>query len=172
MKKFLTITLLAASTFVGYSQTNTPGFFSSVENYFTSFNTNLTTFSSEKLEVWAGADYQQNYNVSSSLGLEYKPFNNIIKLESVTRNAGIAGTILSQQAGVGVAMSLHDVEFGAYVDGGYQFDKKAPFIALSAEVKKALTENTYAGLRLESDFELKAGKQQIPILSVLWGFKF
>lgn len=145
-------------------------FFTSVSQYFASFDTNKTTFAkTNECDFWAGADYVSGVNISSSLGLEYQLWKKV-SVESVTRNAGIAGTILSQQIGVGLNATLYDVKITGYLDGGYDFLHKQPYAALGARVKKALTQNTFAGLGLEAQV-MKHGSST-PTISIFTGFTF
>lgn len=150
--------------------TNTPpipSFFSSVGSYFTSFNTNLTTFQTDKMNLSAGMDYQNGLNISANLLLEYNAIGKI-SLESETRNASIAGTIVSQQAGLGLNFVLHDVKLTLYADGGYDFRDQKPFAEIGSRLKKALTEHTYMGLGIGA----RISKQPAPVLTVFTGFTF
>lgn len=159
-------------------------FFNSVLNYFSAFDTNSTTFATDTVDLWAGADTVNNQNLAASLGLELLPFrastNSVaqnLSLESVTRNATVAGTIVSEQAGIGYNYSFHDTRLTGYVDAGYRFDTAQTYVAPGIRVKKALSANTYAGVGLELPVYFGHGSGQSagapsPTLSVFTGFKF
>ena len=176
----LTLALMAF-TFRSKAQTATneiPSFFSTVQSYFTSQNATLTnTFGATKsFDLWTGAEYVDGVNVAASLGLEYKvhSFTNsptALSLESVTKNAGIAGTILAQQAGVGFNYTLTDTKLTAYADPGYSFFNKEFYAELGIRAKKALTPNTYAGLGLSLDVSAHHTSSR-PNIVIFTGFTF
>jgi hypothetical protein len=141
-------------------------FFNSVEGYFASFNTNLdASTSAARGSLWTGADSIQGGNVAlaNSLGLSYnlyQPSNSPVRIgfESVTRNSGVAGTLVSEQAGPELKFIIHDVTLTAYADGLYDFaaqdTKNAKGKTVSADrigveiglrLQKQLTEHTFAG---------------------------
>jgi hypothetical protein len=154
----------------------------SAEAYFTSFNTNSTTFESHNLRVFTGPDYQSQINVDAAVGAQYRVWNsesatiNVaatglgLGLESVVRNAGIAGTLDSAQAGAGLMVDKYDVEISAWVDGGYSPYKDSAFAAGAAQVSKAATANTFVGVRLETQFFSKTPGQ--PLVGVFVGATF
>lgn len=144
-------------------------FFGSVTSYFATFNTNLNTFANAKAQVWAGVDYVDGLNATSSLGIEVDLWKGV-SIESVTRNAGIANTIVSQQIGVGYGVTLYDTKITAYLDGGYDFNRTGPYAAIGARVKKALTDHTFAGVGLET--QIFGKRPSSPILSLFAGFTF
>ena len=160
-------------------------FFNSVAQYFSAFDTNSTTFATDTFDLWAGADTANNQNLAASLGLEILPFR--IEHERVCFGAvrwgrshetrRVAGTILSEQAGFGYNVTHFDTRLTGYVDTGYRFDTRQGYIAPGLRVKKALTENTYAGVGLELPVYYTHGAGQStgapsPTLSIFTGFKF
>jgi len=159
-------------------------FFNSVAQYFSGFDTNATTFQADTVDVWAGADTVNNQNLAAAFGLEILPFRSSsnsflarLSVESVTRNATVAGVILSEQAGVGFNFTRFDTRVTAYFDAGYRFDSRQACVAAGLRAKKALTENTYAGVGLELPVYLNHARGQSagapsPTLSVFTGFKF
>lgn len=183
MKKLLALTLalltIKVSAQIIPTSNPTGSFFDTVTSYFTSFNTNLSTFQLDKASVWAGADFKENVNVSFSLGIEYNLWKSI-SVESVTRNFGVAGAITSEQLGFGLNFTLHDVRMTGYIDYGYNFTSSSDvtdhgsFIGVGARIKKALTDHTFAALQLEADyyFSRKTSGQVVPMLTVSTGFTF
>jgi hypothetical protein len=153
------------------AQTNadtTPGgFLSSVQNYFTTMDTNSTTFVNRNFDLWTGAEYVQGVNTASSLGLEYK-ISGSFSFESVTRNAGIAGIILSQQGGFGYSLTRYDTKLTGYIDGGYDFNGKRPYAEVGARIKKAATKNTYFGIGISTRYP--GGRT--PSVGLFTGFTF
>lgn len=159
------------STITGPSAT----FFDSVIGYFSSINTNFdSTFASSKCEITLGSAYANNVNTASTLNFEYK-LGGAFVLDAGCDNAGIAGTLLSAQAGIGVYRVVHDIELSAFVDGGYDFSINHPFVEPRVEVKKALTPNTFAGVSLGSRFFIQkptSGNAITPTLALFVGFVF
>ena len=128
-------------------------FLNSAFSYFTSFNTNLdSTFGSHRGSLFTGVDSIQGagVNMANSIGLSYDLYagtNNLrLSVESVTRNSGVAGTLLSEQAGLGVSFIVHDARLTVYADGGYWiYDEPDRYYAeIGLRAQKALTEHTYA----------------------------
>jgi hypothetical protein len=174
MKKLLLPALLAVFVALPASaqETNVPPsttFFQSVTGYFSSFNTNLLTFQLDRASVWASVDWQSGVNVSASLGLEYRLGKSALSLESVTRNANIAGTIVGQQAGLGLNFTVHDVRLTGYVDGGYDFTKDKMFCEIGARAKKALTDHTFIGVGIGARIQKQS---PAPVFSIFTGFTF
>jgi len=161
------VAILAAT--VTHAQTTNGTFFNSLEGYFASFNTNLdSTFATERLEVATGVDSVQNGSVplANSLRLSYavyQPSNGVtqVSIENVVDNSGLAGTIVSEQAGIGFGFIVHDTKLTGYLDGLYDFNpqtsvnKKGKTVtdsAIGAEVgvrvEKAMTLHTFSGIGL------------------------
>lgn len=183
IKTLISSVLFATALVLGgcveaYAQsTNT--FVGSVTSYFTSFNPALTnTFApSKNFDLWTGSEYVSGINVAADLGLEYKlPWLQGTKshwsAESVTKNAGIAGTILSQQVGVGFNYTITDTRVTGYLDGGYSWLNKSGFAEIGLRAKKALTDNTYAGLGISLDLGHRQNAQLVPNLVIFTGFTF
>ena len=149
------------------------------KGYLTTFNPTLTsTFDpAKRLDVWTGAEQNQGNTTAADLGIELKVYSfgsaatlPYLSMESVTKNAGIAGTILGTQAGVGLNFVYIDTKLTGYADGGYDFLNARPYVEIGVRIKKALTDNTYAGIGLalpiERDF---TGRPNIVVFS---GFTF
>jgi len=168
MKKtfhILSLSVVSALSAVNLlAQTNAPAptlptssgsFASSVQSYFTSFNTNLdSTFSTARGEFAVGVDSIQGGTVplANSLRLSVNmPGTNWLSafsLESVTRDGGVTGGIISEQVGLGINFVVHDAKLTLFADGGYNFDDAAHrgFAEVGVRVQKALTEHTFAGI--------------------------
>lgn len=182
--RFKVLTLLTLTVSIALfaepaeAQTNPPvptpqSFISTAESYVTSFNTNLTTFGTNApLELWTGAAYQSGLNLGAQVGLEYKPLAKWpgLTLGSVTTMAGIGGTFAEEEADIGYSIEHYDVEFSAGIGGVYDFQDSGMRGAVYAEIKKALTQNTFAGARIEGLFG--GSKSSQPIVSIFAGFTF
>lgn len=143
-------------------------FFDSVAGYFTSFNTNLDApTAAARGSLWTGADSLQGNGtipLANSLGLSYniyQPATSPVRIgfESVTRNSGVAGTLVSEQIGPNLKLIVHDVTLTVYADPIYDFaatdtkNAKGKVVAhadrIGAEIglrlQKQLTEHTFAG---------------------------
>lgn len=144
-----------------------PIFFGTVTSYFSAHNTNLLTFQNEKSAFWVGADYLDHVNVSASLGIERAIYKDL-SAEFIMRNAHVAGTIVSVQAGVGWNTTVHDTKLTFYLDGGHDAVNDRLFGELGARVKKALTDHTFAGVGIGARLEKKA----TPTLTIFTGFTF
>jgi hypothetical protein len=172
--------LLLAMCVSAFAQTNPPppasaqSFFSSVQNYFTAFNTNLDDTFQSRGNFWTGVDSIQGGDtpLANALGLSYTLYKKI-DAHSVTRTGGVAGGLISQQAGLGLSFVVHDARLTLYADAGYELEgaHKSLSDRLYGEVgvraSKALTEHTYAGVGIGGQFP--ANRQ---VFSVFAGFTF
>ena len=132
-------------------------FLPTVASWFTSSDPNNTLFDDATITGWAGNSYVNNDNNASSLGLDirlYKfPTAGLqLHLESETLNAGIAGTLYSQQVGLQLAKAMHDVRVGAFVDPGYSFAESKPFIAVGIDARKAMGKVSFIYGRIGYEF--------------------
>lgn len=135
-----------------------------------------TTFNANHGSAYTGADYLQGINSDALVGLEYKfGTNSPWLVQSVTRNAAIAGAIVGQEGGAGYNV-IHntDMELGGFVGGGYTFAdaavSKGAYGYVKAEGKKALGTTTFAGGYIEEQFG--SHKQNMPIIGLIAGFTF
>lgn len=169
MNKFKSVLFLSAALALAIpakAQTNTPAppagtgsFFTSVQDYFTSFNTNLdATFGSSRGSLWTGVDSIQGGDaaLANDLGASYNLYKQTLSLETVTRSGGVAGTLMSQQLGFGFNIIVHDARLTLYADGGYDLAAKNGvnlkgkathpdrfYGEIGLRAAKALTEHTY-----------------------------
>ena len=189
---------LAAAPLVSDAQTSTNAtptgnFFNTVEGYFTSFNTDLdSTFGAERADIFTGVDSIQGGSVAlaNSLGVSYDVlrfankantnlFSTALAIESVTRNSGIAGTLVSEQVGVGLSFIIHDVKLTGYLDGGYDFARQPDAIGqtlktgdrlygeIGLRAFKALTTHTYGGVGVGAQVP-----RNCQVFSAFVGFNF
>jgi len=120
-------------------------FLTSVQNYFTSFNTNSTTFQKDRVELWSGMD--QGTALSAVLGVTVVLPKSFFA-EAVFENATVAGALESGAVGGGYSYVLYDLKVSGGVDGGYRFDARTAYVEPFIDARKALTAHTFAGTRL------------------------
>lgn len=184
-KLFASVLIAAALPLASLAQTNTAStappstqsFVASVEDYFTAFNTNSQTFATNSpYEIWTGAAYQSGINLGAQIGIEGKPFSKYpgLELGSVTTLASTVGTLAQEEVDLGWSIVHYDVELtlGAGAIDTFTGQADAGFKGgVFAEVKKALTANTFAGTRIEGIFG-SGSKADQPVVSLFAGFTF
>ncbi len=153
-----------------------PGsFIGTVGNWFTSANTNLPVRG--RGEVSLGMAYQSGVNIASDFSVRFKfplSVRSGVFAETVTRNAGINGIIVSEQIGMGgylIPASSPDIELSAGLLGGIRMDQHTAAFTLYGDARKMLTPNTFAGLRLAYEQD-GAAIPSAPVLTVCTGFTF
>lgn len=100
-----------------------------VLGWLTTFNTNLdSTFGSQRFDLWTGVSSIQGGPVPlvNDLGISYDLWrgsgstNSValpaLSIENVIRDGGVAGTLVSEQPGLGLSIIVHDVRLTLYVD--------------------------------------------------------
>lgn len=175
MKSKFTSLFLAsmlAMPLLAHAQTNTPqNFFQSVQGYFTSFDTNSTTFLTDKIDISLGTATIENAQLAADFLAEFQ-VKNPLSLEIDIRNTTVAGTVLSYAGGLGYNITHFDTRITGYIDGGYKTDTKSAYFAPGIRVKKALTANTYAGIGIELPINLSGNRPITPTYVISAGFKF
>jgi|GEM_PF-6074893 len=183
LKLIIGLAALASMTTMAEDTTNnvvatniSASVWSSIESYFTAFNTNLDgTYAETKTEIWSGMSYQSGVTVGADFGLSYQIYTfdstngTGLTVETVNRLAEVKDTILSSQGGVGWNLPIHDVQFTVYVDGGYDWDEKCCFGETGIRFKKALSKNLFAGVGVGARFADDTPK---PVESIFAGVKF
>lgn len=158
----------------GISITNAvPYFWDTAVQWFTSLNTNSTTWTTDRGSIWAGADYVSGLNTAATLGGSFNLFGNV-EARGEILNAGIAGTIDSLHGGFGYHISTADVRVTPFLLGGYDFVQRKPYVSPGIELRKAMTARTFAylGLDVPIFFNHNAGSDLIPRVSTGVGFTF
>jgi hypothetical protein len=150
-------------------------FFGTVGSYFTSSNPNLPIKGTA--EIALGLAYQSGVNIASDFDVRYKfalGTNSGVMVESVTRNAGIDGIIVSEQAGAAyyyIPAATPDMELSAGLLAGYRFDVSRVAFTAYLDARKSLTPNTFAGARLAYENDGDASPSA-PVLTAYTGFTF
>jgi hypothetical protein len=133
-----------------------PGAGSTVAQWFTGQNTNLSW---QDVTIWDGPVYLNNVNVANEFGGSCDLWRSgtnsasvlFAAVEGRTRQAGVAGTFVSQNAGAEFGWMKYDVRLGAFFDGVYRnnitigdaHDRLGVELGLFADRK--LSENTGLG---------------------------
>jgi len=159
-KALLLLNLIAALPAVAQSNS----FFGTVSGYFTSFNPTLTNTFTAKTTLWTGVDSQQGSGSSlvNEIGASYNAYGPL-SIESITRDGGVAGTLVSQQIGLGLNFTVVDTRLTLYADAGYKLDSPSGskfqdniYGEIGIRVAKALTEHTFAWVGIGAQFPTKA----------------
>ena len=143
-------------------------FLTTVQKYFTSFDTNSATFKkASEIDVMVSADTKDGVT-SAGLGLNYSLWK-FVGVEGTVRNAGIGGVVVSAQGGLSVSRVIYDVKASFYVDGGYSFQLNTPYVESGVRVLKALSPNTAAGVGtyLQADGKGLRGGAGISLFTVI-----
>ena len=195
MKKMLLTILLASASVCAHAQlslTNTSAppsanelaletpqaFLTTAVGYVSSFNTNYNFTTNSQYEVWTGVSYQSGVNLGAVIGAEAKPFKSVpwLMLGEVSTLAPQVGTIATEEIDLGYSAHYIDTEFSFglcgvdkfHADGlGYPAGLRGGALV---EIKKDLSANTYAGVRLNETFGKGHGEQ--PPCTFFAGFKF
>jgi len=163
MKKLTSLVLLASAV-AASAQTNSGSFFNTVSGYFTTFNPSLTNTFAAKTTLWTGVDSQQGSgsSLANEIGASYNVYGPL-SLESVTRDGGVSGTLVSEQFGLGLNFIVVDTRLTLYGDAGYKLDSPTGskfqdnlYGEIGIRVAKALTEHTFAWVGIGAQFPTKA----------------
>ncbi len=144
--------------------------------YFSSFNPELEgAFATNRGYAYAGVDSISGGNISlaNSILIDYGIWKNVA-VESLTRDGGVSGAIISQSAGLAINLPFHDVNVAGFIHGGYDFtvsdsDTGASkyYLEAGARVMKALSRNFYSGIGLSAKYPSKE-----KIVTAFGGFMF
>ena len=190
MKQTLIILAAVLSLAISASaQTNPPStsattaptqesFFSTVEGYFTSFNPALTNAVDQKYKMWTGVEWQSGVRLGADLGIEARPFSGKasgLTLGEVTTFADTIGTIAQEEFDLGWSINYVDTEITIYGCGVDTFSDgygtaKGGNGGVGVEFKKALSQNTFAGIRATEVFAGHMGNK--PLVCLFAGFAF
>lgn len=170
--------LLGLACLTAAGQTNTPApptgitdLGNTIIGYFVSFNTNFdSTFRDSSFDLWTGVSSVQNGDapIVNDLGLSYdvwrpapstnSPVSTALSLENVIRDSGVAGSLISDQFGLGVSIKVHDVKLTGYLDGGYDFFEEGArtrdriYGEVGLRAKKAISSHFYLGVGIGAQF--------------------
>lgn len=145
---------------------------STVLDWVSGSDTNITLFNDASVTLWAGNSYLNNSQNASTFGADVRVWKSEsglqLTIESETKNAGVAGTLYSQQAGFQFGKGIHDLRFGGYINGGYSFFENKPFIEAGGDFRKAIGKVSFIGLRVGYQF---IDKQPAGAFSAFLGVK-
>lgn len=131
--------------------------------YVSQFNTNLMTFSTNSpAELWTGPVFEKGIQIGALTGVDYKPFSKAPGLffGDAATLAATVGTVAADEVDFGYAIRHYDLEVKLFAGAVDQFsanygNQKGLGGSVGAQVEKALTDNTFAGFRLEDIFGQK-----------------
>lgn len=184
MKKLVCL-LFAAISLSAFAQTNPVistniptgpvQFAANLGSYLTSFNYALS-WTNTPVDIWAGANFQSGLQTSAELGASYDVYrsgtNWVVDVNGAVRNAGIAGTIVSGQLGVGWAFLIYDTKLEPYIDVGYSAQLNSWYAEPGVRIKKKMTISTYVGAALAYDIYFRGHNQKLPTLFAGPGWAF
>ena len=149
-------------------------FFQSAQGYLTSFNTNYA-WASNQLEFAVGADYQNQIQWANDLELQYDVKGGNFGIGARMRNAGIAGVVESEEAGLECSLVSHyDTRVEAKLYGGYDQQYDRPLIEPELDLRKKLTANTFAGIYVSEPVLIQKNIKNAltPNIGIETGFTF
>jgi hypothetical protein len=131
--------------------------------YVSQFNTNLMTFSTNSpLEIWTGPVFEKGIQIGALVGFDDRPFAGVpgLFLGDVATLAATVGTIAADEFDVGYAIRHYDLEVKLFAGAVDQFsenygNQKGFAGSVGFQPEKALTDNTFAGFRVEDIFGRK-----------------
>lgn len=157
------------------AQTNTlpttvPSFFTSVQSYLTSFNTNYT---------WAGEVFDAETGYKQVTGVNAASFANVnfhigdsFEAVGTIQYSGVGSAINGGEIGIGYAMNHYDTRLTIDLLGGYDNNRGTGEIEPKMEVKKKLSENTYASVGMSLPVFFEGGFNKQPTFWAGLGFTF
>lgn len=115
----------------------------SLAAWVSSFDTNITTFTATKLDLWTAMNYQHGLNTSAELGVSYDLWSHV-GFEAVAHNLGAGGDVMSEQAGVNAFLVYYDLKLTGYVDAGYSQADSSALVEFGGRAGKAISAHTAA----------------------------
>ncbi len=141
---------------------------STIIGYFSSFNTNMATFTGTTFDLWSGASSVQGGHVPlvNDIGFSYdfwrpvpantnSPVLTAFDAEATIRNSGVAGTVEAAQGGVGFSIIIYDTKLTFYGNGGYNLDKEEMdkwYGEVGLRAKKGVGDHFYLGVGMGAQF--------------------
>lgn len=172
MKKLVPLLCLLGLTLTLSAQTNTPPAPASLPDtilgYFSSFDTNLVTFEN-RFDLWTGASSIQGAATPlvNDIGLSYDLYHSsttnrgsghiAFDLENTIRNSGVAGSVISEQGGLGFNVIVWDTKLTLYGNGGYFLDRGEShkvYGEVGLRAKKGIGQHFYLGVGVGAQFPL------------------
>lgn len=157
----------------GQTTTNTPQgtFYDSVFGYFGSLNTNLPAVST--VQIWTGTANVRNQVLQAEFGGSLHPaVLGGFGVDAVLRNDVALGSLAAAQGGLSYHYILTDIDFAAFVHGGYDWHNAVGYVSPGLRALKMLTPNTYSGVSLELPVAFHGAAGLTPTYGILLGFKF
>ena len=155
--------------------TNPVDALSQATSWITSVDTNKTWLNSP-VDIWTGANFQSGLQTSSELGGSYDAWststNTALAPELLFRNAGIAGTLVSAQAGIGWSIFHYDLKLTPYASGGYSVAKNCGTMEAGVRLKKKVANSSSVGLGLSYPYYFHGPNTKLPSLTTFLTWTF
>jgi hypothetical protein len=166
----LTTTTATNNSPAAISSAPPSNFFATVQSYLTSVDTNFT-WTSNRLEAAAGADYQGGIQWANYVSAQADLHR--YDLEGKIRNVGLGGVIESFQAGGGYTLIQdHSLKIQAALLAGYDFSRHLALVEPQAVLKKKTTPNTYLELGVSLPFWFQNPVNHRPNFFIGAGFTY
>jgi hypothetical protein len=176
MNKIKSLVIIAASSAAVsiHAQTNTlttvPSFFTSAEQYLTSFNTNYT-FTGVMFEAATG--YKQVTGVGAASVIDAQYDINRFHILTSFQFSGVGSTVNAEEAGVGYdVIQYYDTVLEANLLGGYDENQHSGEIEPKIDIKKKMTLNTYTEIGISIPFYFTQKLNNTPSFYIEAGFTF
>jgi hypothetical protein len=155
----------------------TQSFVQSALDYVSSFNTNLNTFSTNaNMELWTGVGFEQGTSVGALTGFDIAPIAKLpgLYLGNMTTFSGVIGTVASTELDAGYAYVHYDLKIKVFLGADAQFaddagNTKGMRGSVGTQWEKALTDNSFAGIRAE---DIYGGPKNELLIALITGFTF
>lgn len=150
--------------------TTVPSFFTSAEQYLTSFNTNYT-FTGVTFEAATGYKQVTGVGAASVVDAQY----DISRFHILTsfQFSGVGSTVNAEEAGIGYdIVQYYDTALEANLLGGYDENQHSGEIEPKVDIKKKLTTNTYTELGMSVPIYFKEKFNNTPSFYLEAGFTF
>jgi hypothetical protein len=179
MKKLLVLGTLILTCVSTRAQTNSvPSFFTTAQNYFTSFNTNLLTFQDgyDHVDISTGTENWNNTQLLAVFHVDAHLFsvatNQSLRGVVTFYNDTTLGSLSKADAGAAYAYTLYDTKTTLSLNGGYDWDGKKGYVRPDLDFDKAMTQRTFLGVNLGLPIYLNGQGRLTPNYGFKAGFNF
>jgi hypothetical protein len=173
IKLFIIISAILVMVITSKAQTatNVPSFFTSVEAYMTSFNTNYT-FTNNIFDLETGYKQVTGANASSFATFDYYITQNF-EASAEIQYSGVGSAINGGELGIGYAIVNHfDTRLTLDLYGGYDDIRASAMVEPKVEIKKKLSTNTFASIGISLPIFFSGGFNTDPTFWAGAGFTY
>ena len=145
--------------------------------YLSSVNTNLNWFGDDFI-LGVGADYENGEQWGNNIDAEYvfaeSGTPNSFGVGARMRNAGIAGTVVMQEAKVDYSICYYDLRVSLALYAGYDNQFSCPVVEPELSIRKKMTANTFLGIYMSEPCLIgrsapQASQQWVPNVGIETG---